>query len=323
MRVGHLLEPYRLVIKEIPDLTLEDLRPDEILVRSEVGGVCGSDLAFYEGTEVGLTYPLHPGRHLHESIGHVVASTSGRFAVGDRVLALPEDRRGLAELFVSTGSTAVPVPHDIPAERLVLAQPLGTVIWGTRHIDSMHHRDIVVLGAGPVGLLWTAVAHLHGARTIVVGDRIPERLAMAREFGATATWNVDEADGIDLVRTVTDGRLADVAVEAVGHRELSNALNAAIRLVRRLGTVVGFGAPDHPQLSFDYKLFWRKNITLVPSNGPAVDMDFPIAVRMIVDGRVPAERLITHRFSFADAPAAYDLVSRRADGVLKVVLAFA
>lgn len=322
MRVGHQLEPYRLVIEELPDLRPDDLADGEILVRSELASVCGSDLAFWEGTEAGLEFPLHPGRHLHKSIGFVVASRSDRFGAGDRVLALPEGRRGLADLYVSTGSTAVLVPGDIPAERLVLAQPLGTVIWGTRHIEPMLHRDVVILGAGPIGLLWTAVAHLHGARTIVVGDRIPGRLAVAREFGATATWNVDEEDGLELVRTLTGDRLADVAIEAVGHRELGPALNAAIRLVRRLGTIVAFGAPDLPQLAFDYKLYWRKNITLIPSNGPVVEEDFPIAVRMILDGRVPAERLITHRFPFEEAASAFDLATRREEGVLKALITF-
>jgi threonine dehydrogenase-like Zn-dependent dehydrogenase len=322
MRAAQQLEPYRLVVGDWPEPTEADLGQDGILVRSELGAICGSDLSFYEGTEQGLSFPLAPGRNLHESIGRVVASRSERFAPGDRVLALPHDRRGMADLYMSLGATAVPVPTDVPAERLIVAQPLGTVIWGARHAESMLDRDVVILGAGPIGLLWTAMAGLHGARTVVVADRLPHRLAVARELGATATWNVDEHDGVDLVRAVTDDRLADMVIEAVGHRELAVTLDRAIRLVRKLGTIVAFGVPDAPRLTFDYGLYWRKNITLVGSSDPDVLSYLPLALQLILDGRIAAERLISHRFALEDAPAAFDLASRRTDGVLKVALTF-
>ncbi len=322
VRTGHLLRPYQIVMEERPDLTAADLGPDGILVRSEIGSVCGSDLSFYEGTDVAASYPFEPGCNLHESIGRVVASRSTRFAPGDRVLALPRNRTGLADLYTTQADLAIPVPEGVPAGTLVLAQPLGTVLWGTRHAESMRDRDVVIIGAGAIGLLWTCVARLHGARRIVVGDPIAHRLAVARELGATETWQTGEDDALDVVRSATDGRLADIVVEAVGHGQLGTTLDLAFRLVRRLGTIVSFGVPDEPRLTLDYGLFWRKNISLVPRNEPEVQRDFPAALQLILDGHVPAERFATHRFRIEDAPAAYDLASRRADGVLKVQITF-
>lgn len=80
--------------------------------------------------------------------------------------------------------------------------------------------------------------------------------------------------------------------------------------------------PDEPRLTLDYALYWRKNITLVPRNEPDAQRDFPEALQLILDGHVPAARFATHRFPIEDAQAAYDLASRRADGVLKVHITF-
>lgn len=322
MRAGHLLQPYRIVIEERPDLTEADLGPEGILVRSEIGSICGSDLSFYEGTDVSATYPFEPGCNLHESIGRVVASRSPRFNPGDRVLALPRNRTGLADLYTTQAGWAIPVPEGVPAGRLVLAQPLGTVLWGTRHPESMRDRDVVIIGAGPIGLLWTCVARLHGARSIVVGDPIADRCAVALELGATATWQADPEEALEVVRSVTEGRLADIVVEAVGHRHLGETLDLAVRLVRRLGTIVSFGVPDEPRLTLDFGLLWRKNITLVPRNEPDVQRDFPEALQLILDGHIPADRFVSHRFGIADAAAAYDLAARRTGGVLKVQITF-
>src|SRR6266540_6322632 len=131
MLAGQIFARGDLRLVEVPEPRI-DGTPDAIIFQPELTCLCGSDLPYlYEPQP---SYPLPPGLSLHEMVGRVVASSGRRFRPGDRVLAVPVHQTGLFERFVLSDSRAVPLDPRRPAEELLLAQPLGTVIYAARRL---------------------------------------------------------------------------------------------------------------------------------------------------------------------------------------------
>lgn len=119
------------IVKPRQFQTVEIDRPeagrDQILVRWEKAVLCGSDIPKFTGLWRGLQYPLPPGMPIHECVGVVVESHSPRFQVGDRVVAVPLGRKGLAEYYVADAAKAVRIPDPLAhSEVSLLIQPLST-----------------------------------------------------------------------------------------------------------------------------------------------------------------------------------------------------
>jgi len=155
MLAGQIAGSRRLEMIEIPIPNIEE---GEILVKLHVGSICGSDLPYFlfdrsHPALTGASAPLPPMLSLHELVGVVVLSRCRRFKEGDRVLALPTvQHRGLAEYFVSSEDRAVHLPEG-PANRLVVSQPLGTVVHACLKLPEVLGQTAVVLGQGPTGQL--------------------------------------------------------------------------------------------------------------------------------------------------------------------------
>jgi len=318
MLAGQITGKRQLEMIEIP---IPEIEKGEILVRLQVGSICGSDLPYFlfdtsHPFLTGASAPLPPMLSLHELAGFVARSRSERFHEGDRILALPTiPHRGLAHYFVSSDDRAVPLP-DGPANHLVLSQPLGTVIHACLKLPEVLGQTAVVLGQGPVGLLFTALLRHMGVARLIAVDLLPERLKVSTTMGATHTICGGASEVAAAIETITDGKLADLAVEAIGKAE---TLNLAAKLLRRNGTLLAFGLPHRYNYDFAFHEFFWNEGRLICSLGPTVD-DFRAAVDMISNGVIAVAPLVTHTFPFSRAPEAFTLFADRADGVIKVVL---
>lgn len=318
MLAGQITGPRQLEIIELP---VPEIQDGQILVKLEAGAVCGSDIPFFlmepgHPSLTGLTAPLEPYLSLHELVGHVAASRCDRFQEGDRVLALPYVHRGLGEYFVSEPAMAVPIPEG-PADQLVLSQPLGTVVHACLKLPNVLGQTAVVLGQGPIGLLFTALLRRMGVLRLIAVDLLPERLEVARTMGATHTVCGGAEVAQEAVRELTNGRGADLAIEAVGY---ADTLNEALTLVRRNGTVLAFGVPHSPTCDFAFREFFFNEGRLINSIGPDVQHDFPIAVELVATGAIDVRPLITHHFPLTRAHNAFSLFADRKDGVIKAIL---
>ena len=318
MQAGQITGPRRLELIEIP---LPQIENGEMLVQLEVGSICGSDLPYFNFDTshpalVGVSAPLPPMLSLHELVGVVAQSKSEKFKEGDRVLGLPTiQHKGLAEYFVSSDDRAVHLPSG-PAKHLVLSQPLGTVVHACQKLPELLDQTAVVLGQGPIGQLFTALLRHLGVTRLIAVDVLPERLEVSTRMGATHTVCGNEREVAAEIETITEGKLADLVVEAVGKPE---TLNQAARLIRRNGTLLGFGVPH--KLIYDFafhEFFWNEG-RLICSLGPTVD-DFRAAVDLISTGVIPVNPLATHSFPLSQAQEAFKLFADRADGVIKVAL---
>src|SRR5258707_6866900 len=204
MLAGQIVGPRLLKMIEVP---IPDIEAGEILVKLQVASICGSDLPYflfdtYHPALSGASAPLPPMLSLHELVGAVVLSRCRRFKEGDRVLALPTiQHRGLAEYFVSSDDRAVPLPAG-PANRFVVAQPLGTVVHACLKLPDVRGQTAVVLGQGPTGQLFTAWLHHMGVARLIAVDLLSERLKASTTMGATHTIRGSATEVASAIETI-------------------------------------------------------------------------------------------------------------------------
>jgi threonine dehydrogenase-like Zn-dependent dehydrogenase len=343
MRAVQIVGRREVEIVEVEEPKLGESELNHIKIRVEKGCLCGSDVPFFEYDLSGLEsreledrslihggldydgeniYPLRPGLSLHECLGTVVESTGTRFREGDYVLAIPNRHDGFLDYFSVAEDRAIDLPRNgVGENEILLSQPLGTVICACRKFGNILDKDIVVLGQGPIGLLFDRLLRNMGARKVIAVDKIESRLGVARKMLATDTINPDRDDLLGAVRELTDGRMAHIVVEAAGHQ--TETINTCIEVAANRGTVMAFGAPDTLIYEgFQFLDFFRKNLTLISSVGPDIAADCGLARDMIASGLLPVTPLVTDCLPLSDAQSAYEIFSQRRNGAIKVFIDF-
>ena len=317
MKIARITAPGQLEFVETPLPSLDEIPGEPILVRLHAGVLCASDFPRYTGGAFNVTFPRPLGDSLHECIGEVVESRSPRFRPGDRTLAIPPDQRGLGDHFVADASMAVHLPDYPTRSHLILAQPLGTILWAARKANLVD-LDVAIVGQGPIGLMFSHLVANMGARRVIALDKLDYRLDMSRRMKATHTVNVERDDPVAAVCDLTDGRGVDVSIEAVGHQVES--VHLAIKLCRKHGTALLFGVPDEEHYPLPVYDILVQNLRVIGSIHPDVQRDLPLALDMIRQGRIEVGPLITHRFPLLAAQQAFDLAISRTDNPIKVLL---
>jgi len=332
-------EPGRVAVEERPEPELQ--APDDAIVRVEASGICGSDLHIYHGR-----VQIEPGFTIgHEFVGTVEAVGDAVTSVGegDRVLGTFHTacgtcffcRKGLfqkcddarvyghgATLGNLQGSQAeqVLVPHANLSLRRVpdgVSDPaalfagdvMGTgyhavVAAGIRPGDS-----VAVVGLGPVGLCATIAAKIAGASHVIAVDPVEERGRTAERLGAVYAAD----DPRSAVKSLTEGRGVDIAVDAVGHPD---ALDTAIRLARKGGTVSVVGVYAERQ-QVHMGLVWIKNLTLLSGHANVIAHLDPV-LALMQSGQIDITPLVSREVPLTDASDAYAAYAEHS--ALKIVL---
>ncbi len=291
--------------------------PEDVLLQVEACGICGTDLHILE---VPPGHPATPGVILgHEVIGRVVevGPAVTHLRPGDRVAVAPNlycgvcrfcqrglynhcERfttlgifldGGLAPYEVAPARALFPISPQVPLERAIFTEVLSTVVGGTLQARLHPGEHAVVLGCGPVGLLFLQVFRASGAGSLIAADIAPFRLEFARRAGADRVVNPREEDLEAIVREVT-GIGADVVVDAVG-----TLMSTALRLVRPAGTVILFGMNAQARAEIAQYDITRREIRVVGSY--VGRHTFPLAIQMLERGVIRPEELVTHRLPLA------------------------
>ena len=320
MKAAQIVAPRQI---EMIDIDKPDISSDPegaVLIKTHMTAICGTDMPSFAMERPAADYPLSPGMTIHECIGVVVESKSDRFKEGDAVLALPGRIGGLAEYFVSHEAVTIPLVEFERKDCILMSQPLGTVIWACSKFGNLLNQDVVVMGQGPMGLLFTHLLSNLGAKTVVTTDLVDFRLEVSKQMQATHTINSTEVDTVAAVERITDGRMADVVIEVVGHQ--TETINQCMDLVKRDGTILAFGVPDDPTYPFGFGNFFRKNIRFIGSVGPDAQNNFPLAMDMIAQGRIDVSPIITHRMPFTEVQRGFELSLHKKDEAIKIVLEY-
>ncbi len=334
-------------IKTWEDVPRPEITADtDAIVRVDATTICGTDLHILKGD-----LPLvSPGRILgHEAVGTVESVGSGvhRVKAGDRVLVscvsacgacrfCREGHSGqclggggwiLGYLIDGTQAEYVRVPfadnstYPLPdgasdddalmlADILPTAYEVGVLNGGVRPGDV-----VAVVGAGPIGLSAITGARLFSPSHIVAIDLADTRLEAAKGFGADVTVNNGRQDPLEVIRSLTDGLGADVAIEAVG---VPATFELAVLLSRPGGRIANIGVHGKPA-TLHLEDQWTRNITI--TTGLVDAYSTPTLLRLLASHQIDAGRFITHHFTLDEFDQAYDVFARSAEtGALKVVL---
>lgn len=320
MFAAKLIAPKTFKMIEMPAPDITTAPPNSIIVKTHRATTCGSDMPYFLGTYPESAHMAPAAFPAHECVGEVVASNSERFRIGDTVMAQPDAFTGLGEYYMARANFTTHIPSDGDWNKWVMCQPLGTVIWGFRHINTLFHQNVVILGQGGMGLFCTQMAACMGARKIIVVDPIQHRLNIAAGLGATHTLRI--TDDIELGKAVQeivgkDG--VDTVFEVVGHQ--TKTVNTAIHLVKYGGTILGFGVPDQNIYPINYHDLFRKNVRFITTVSPAdYPKDFELGVEYIRRGLISVKDYVTHEFPFHQVADAYSLFSSGQDNVIKVMV---
>lgn len=326
MEAAVFLGEGRLAVKTVPVPRIR--RDDDVLLKVLACGVCGTDLHILS---VPPGHPATPNTILgHEYTGEVVevGPAVTHLKPGDRVvvdanikcgtciycrsgrahmcehmttLGIFEDG-GFAPYSVAPARALHPIDPSVPPHLAAFAELLSCVVNGARKVRIGPGDGVVVLGAGPAGLLFIQLARAAGGRVVAV-EVSPYRQRFAREAGAELVVDPSAGDVEQAVRDVTRGG-ADVVIDAVG-----SLLALALRLVRRQGQVLLFGMDATATARVPQVEITRNEIEV---RGTYIaDGTFPDAIRLIEAGVLPLEKLITHRVSLQALPGALDALRRR------------
>ena len=336
--------PGRRAWETVPDPTVQE--PTDVVVEIGSSTICGTDLHILKGD----VPTVAPGRVLgHEAVGTVVAAGPAVTTVveGDRVLVscitacgrcgfCREGRYGLCvggggwilgHLIDGLQAEYARVPfadtsvHKVPEELtdeqvLFLADILPTSFEvGVLNGKVQPADTVAVVGAGPIGLAAIMTAQLFTPGRVVAIDLADARLEQARRFGADVTVNNGKQDPVAIVKELTDGLGADVAVEAVG---VPATFELCTELIRPGGRVANIGV--HGQAAtLHLETLWIKGVTI--TTGLVDTFTTPQLLRLIQGGRLDPTVFATHRFPLEEAMEAYDVFAAAAEThALKVVL---
>jgi threonine dehydrogenase-like Zn-dependent dehydrogenase len=282
--------------------------------------VCGSDLRTYDRVLGEADYPLKVGVPCHECFGTVEESRDDAVKPGQRVIAVT-NAGGLVEYMALSGKLCVPVPDATDNSLWVLCQPAGTVIYAVQQIGTVLGKRVVVLGQGPIGVMFTDLLARAGATQVIVTDLHDYRLGVAKQVGATHTINASRDNVAEAVAEITGGAMADIAIEACGRPE---AAHQVFQTLRQEGLAIIFGmAHSEDVFPFNWMAMYEKLPRVIVTNSARAGNRVE-AVRTCVDlvaqGRLDYSYLVTHRLPFADLQRAYDLYSAKTHSAMKVVI---
>ena len=323
---------------KVVEIDVPEIDSDELLVKVEVTLTCGTDLKMYMRGHRLAKPPMTLG---HEFAGVVVdvGKHVTTFEEGMRVVAansapcnacffcrkgkpnlcehLEEDLIGFSAPGAYAEYVRVPakivkqnvhkIPDHVSFKEAALLEPLACVVHGNDLADIRFGDSVVVVGAGPIGLLHLQLAKNRGAWKVMVVDISDERLQTACELGAENTINAEREDHVRKVMELTGGRGADVAIEAVG---LPETWENTLRMTRKAGTVLLFGGcPSGTSVSFDTDRLHYGELTVKGAfhHTPSC---VEKSLSLISSGSIKTTGIVTHEMPLEEVEKALQLMAQ-------------
>ncbi len=328
MRAAILVDKGKMECQQAEMVALED---GDVLVKTELAAICGSDLhVVFDGMFYLEPQHRRPGFPGHEGLGEVVESKYPALQVGAKVLTCPVGPHSgcFAEYQTLPGNLCVPLPHyNGPMMDLLMAQQMGTTIFALRKDPAdMVGKTVMVMGQGSAGVFFGYMAKRMGAAKVIVSDKSEARLAVAHLTGADVALKADDDDGGNVREAVmehTNGQGADYVIEAVGRQK---SLLQSVDLARENGDLLLFGLPDTREpVRFNYHDFFRKKLRANSIYGTQHEHDrvsFKMALDIIATGQIDVSKMVSHTVPIEGIQKGMNLAQYRNDGARKIAVSF-
>ena len=343
MKAVRYYGPGDIRIDEIP---VPQIKQDELLVRIEACAVCGSDLKAFSVGNPRLQPPIVMGHEFAGTVEEAGTDVTG-FAEGDRIVMATSVscgeclycKKGWTNLCVSLAPmgfyfdggmaeyTAIParalenghvvkVPPDLRSDFAALAEPLSCAVNSIEKCQIQQGDTVLIMGAGPMGILNACVARYSGAGKIIMTEINQARLELAGGFRIDLLVNTNEKDIKEIILQETNGFGADVVIVSA---PAAAPQEEALSLVRKKGTVCLFASLPSGQssLTIDSRLIHYNEIKLTGSSDSTAE-HVGKAIEMLSDPAFPAEKIATHILSLHEIFNAFELM--KSGEALRVVL---
>jgi L-iditol 2-dehydrogenase len=332
----------QMEMREIPRPQM--VRPDDVLLKIEAVGVCGSDIHYFETGRIGSQIVQYPFVVGHECTGRVVeiGPSVNNLKPGQLVavepgiachkcdqclagrehtcrkmvfLGCPGQIQGcLSEYLVMPAECCFNIEGKLTANQGVIAEPFAIGLYAVKQSQVFSGAKVAILGAGPIGLSCMAAARALGAQQIVMTEIIPERVKLARNNGADWVGNPHQENIVQSVCKREPGGM-DIVYECAGQQD---TLDQGIELLKPGGKLMMVGIPREQRVSFCPDLIRRKEITMI--NVRRQNHCTQKAIDMQASGQVKLDFMVTHEFDFEHTQDAFDMVAGYKEGVVKAII---
>jgi (R,R)-butanediol dehydrogenase/meso-butanediol dehydrogenase/diacetyl reductase len=334
MRAGLYLSEKKVSVGE---LEKPSLSKNQALIKVSYAGICGTDMMIYSGKHPRAKAPLAMGHEFSGVIEEIIGESG--FTVGERVVVEPTISCGQCKACVS-GQThvckqlrligidlhggfaeyvAVPldrlhlIPDELPEAMAALAEPLAVAVHTVRKSNLKVGDDVVILGAGPIGLLIGLIAKRAGANQVIVSDISPYRIAKAQELGFIA---MDARKGrvIEETMDLTNGDGADIVFEVAGSQETAEHMVDLAKIQGQIVVVSIFKTPPVVNLA---KMHFRE-ISLMTTRCYSGE-DFKTAIQMMAKEEIDVTSIISHQLLLDEIEKGFSLMAKP-DESLKILI---
>lgn len=342
MKAALLTALRKLEIRDVPEPQITSA--DEVKLRIDTVGVCGSDVHYYNEGKIGSMVVEFPAMTGHECSGTVVeiGSEVSDMKVGDRVavdplivcnecdqclagrwhtcrnqkfLACPGQGPGaLAEYLVMPRRCCFVIPDSLSLPEAALAEPLSVGVYAHKLSALNSSHSAAILGSGPIGLCVLGAIRSAADNLVYMTDILDDRVAFAKNYGADWSANPDKQDVVAMMLEKNPQGL-DVVFECAGKQE---TVDQAVQLLKPGGKLMLIGIPAVERISVVIDQARRKELTI--QNVRRQNECLREALDLVASGRIDVKQLATHQFSLDQSKDAFDLVMGYADGVIKAMV---
>ncbi len=329
---------------EMREVEVPSIKDNEVLVKLEYVGICGSDVHYLEHGSIGDFVVDGDFILGHECAGEVVGLGSNvtHLNLGDKVALEPGCTCGQCE-FCKTGKynlcpdvefLATPpyhgclenyiafpanmcfkLPVNITTKEGALVEPLAVGMHAAAQGNVKLGDSVVILGSGCIGLVTLLACKAYGATDITVVDVMPKRLEYAMKLGATRVINAKEEDAAAKMDEVTKGNGVDVVIETAGSKI---TIKQTAYLVKRGGTIVLVGMAPEDIIEYNFAKIMAKEASI--QSVFRYRNIYPKAIKAISEGIIDVSGIVTHEFDFEDTAKAFDFVINNKNDVVKAVI---
>lgn len=325
---------------EFHEVTVPQLGPKDVLVKIMRIGVCGSDIHVYHGKHPFTKYPITQGHEVSGKIlelgsevtgltvgqkvtiepqvycGRCYPCTHGKYNLCEELRVMGFQTTGAAsEYFAVDAGKVTPLPQTMSYSEGAMIEPLAVTVHAVRRAGDVSGKKIAVLGAGPIGILLAQSAKALGAKQVLITDISAPRLELAKSCGADFVVNTKECDFGEALVDCFGTDKADVIYDCAGN---DTSMGQAIQYARK-GSVIILVAVYAGMANVDLAVLNDHELDLNTSMMYRHE-DYIEAIRLVEEGKVRLEPLMSRHFSFKNYLAAYQYIDANRETTMKVII---